>query len=113
MPDNQEEKIKFLIKKAGFGIDEAIKKLGISKQTFYNNVRKEPINKGFKLKMKELLDIELEKSLINEGDISPKDAEIKRLRDELEEVRRELKEERKEKDKAKNEYIELLKKKNK
>lgn len=66
MSDNQEEKIKFLIKKKTISIEDAIKKLGISKQTFYNNIRKQPISRGFKLKLKELLDINVEESLKKE-----------------------------------------------
>lgn len=106
MADNQEEKIKFLIKKRGFGIDEAIKKLAISKQTFYNNIRKEPISRGFKLKMRALLGIDVDESLINTDQNVGVDAENKRLREELDEVRKAL-------DRAKDEIIELLKKYNK
>jgi hypothetical protein len=81
MADNQEEKIKFLIKKTGLGIDEAIIKLGISKQTFYNNIRKEPLSEGFKLKVKELLNIDIEKSLNSIIDLGQED-ELDRLRKE-------------------------------
>jgi transposase-like protein len=88
MAGNQEEKIKFLIKKTGSGIDEAIVKLGISKQTFYNNIRKEPLSDGFKLNMKEILNIDLEKSLnsiVNED----KEQELEKLRKENETLKRE------------------------
>jgi hypothetical protein len=63
------------------GIDEAIIKLGISKQTFYNNIRKEPLSEGFKLKVKELLNIDIEKSLNSIIDLGQED-ELDRLRKE-------------------------------
>jgi predicted RNase H-like nuclease (RuvC/YqgF family) len=83
MADNQEEKIKFLIKQSGLGVDEAILKLKIAKQTFYNNIRKEPISDGFKLKLREVLKIDIDKSL------NSIDQELERLKKENEALKRE------------------------
>jgi hypothetical protein len=88
MADNQEEKIKFLIRQSGYGVDEAILKLKIAKQTFYNNIRKEPISDGFKLKLKEVLKIDIDKSLNSAVNIN-KDQELERLKKENEALRRE------------------------
>lgn len=99
MSDSQEEKIKFLIKDNGFGIDEAIQKMGISKQTFYNNIRKYPLSPSFKLIFKEKLGIDLGVSLISkeikkpdQEDRAEKDlqAEVKRLKDEIMKLQAEL-----------------------
>lgn len=59
MVDNQEEKIKDLIYSKGYNIDEAIEKLGVSKQTYYNNVRREPLKGKFVDLVKEKLDLDL------------------------------------------------------
>ncbi len=85
MADLQEEKILFLIKKKGLKIGEAIKKLGISKQTFYNNIRKPAITSGFSLRLKEELGVDVNESL-NSDD---KSNELDRLRKENEALKRE------------------------
>ncbi len=85
MAENQEEKIKFLIKKKGMGIEDAIKKLGISKQTFYNNIRKPVISDGFALKMNEELGVDVNESLISQG----LDSELEQLKRENAALKRE------------------------
>lgn len=103
MLDNQEEKIKYLIKEKGFGIEEAIKKLDISKQTFYNNIRRNPLSNSFKGRVKKKLGIDLEESLI--------DKETPKKEDELESLRKQVKEAKEIIFELQKEIIDLLKKK--
>jgi protoporphyrinogen oxidase len=47
-PDNQEEKISLAVRKAGYKVEDMLQKLDISKQTWYNKIRKIPIDPLFK-----------------------------------------------------------------
>ncbi len=85
MADLQEEKILFLIKKKGLKIGDAIKKLGISKQTFYNNIRKPTITSGFSLRLKEELGVDVNESLNSQQSVDDKDRIIEDLKRKLEE----------------------------
>lgn len=47
MADTQEEKINLAVRKSGLQVNEVLKKLNISKQTWYNRIRKQPLDPIF------------------------------------------------------------------
>ncbi|MDQ3190493.1 MAG: hypothetical protein M3Q58_02780 [Bacteroidota bacterium] len=60
MSDNQEKKIKNLIKGAGHTMEEAAELLGMARQTLYNAIRKTPLDQDFVKKVNNKLEIDLE-----------------------------------------------------
>jgi hypothetical protein len=88
MAENQEEKITLAVRKAGFKVDDILEKLSISKQTWYNRIRKAPLDPIFKENL-EAIGVKLDEKS-NEGqDEYSKEYLIKetiRLHERLEEV---------------------------
>lgn len=65
MAENQEEKITLAVRKAGYKVDDVLEKLSISKQTWYNRIRKSPLDPIFKDNLK-AIGVELDEKS-NEG----------------------------------------------
>jgi predicted RNase H-like nuclease (RuvC/YqgF family) len=87
MSDSQEEKIKTLIRKSGYKVEEAIVLLEVSKQTFYNNIRKSPLDQNFVKKLKDKLKIDIENSLTNKTNL---EESVETLKKENESLKREI-----------------------
>lgn len=93
MTDSQEEKIKRLFKGAGYTMDEAAKKLKITRATLYNKINKHPLNTEFIQNVKTHLRIDLYKmesidtKKPDQNDLAEENKKLKeenaRLKDEL------------------------------
>jgi hypothetical protein len=86
MADSQEEKIAFAVRKAGYKVDDVIKLLDISRQTWYNRIRKMPLDPLFQAEL-ESHGVIIDKESIN---VNNNLSGIELLRKENEGLRREI-----------------------
>ncbi len=100
MADNQEEKIKDILTQNGkIELKEILKKLenDVSKQTFYNKIRKSPLEHSFIELIKSRFNIDLNKVLVNNNEEMDLKIRLEKANSRIIELQ--------------NEIIELLKKK--
>jgi polyhydroxyalkanoate synthesis regulator phasin len=97
MADNQEEKIILAVRKSGMKVTEVLEKLRISKQTWYNRIRKQPLDPIFAedlqkigVKLDFLSNEKAGPTPENPEDIVSLKKEIDRLRKEVTDLQREL-----------------------
>lgn len=61
MADNQEERIKKIIRFAGYSLESVAQKMGVTRQTVYNNIKSTPIDDIFKQRLEAVIGISVDK----------------------------------------------------